>query len=116
VSLNAKYLNSKPAGHPPERLFLGEQLLPLLVDFSLDLELNLAQLEDAKYELVCTLRLLYLLLLPAELLLLETHALSRKVFRQDGRITAVHNQQVNHTSRKPTYFSECTVLESFSVR
>jgi len=44
--------------------------LPLLVDLSLDLELDLAQL----------------LLLPAELLLLETHALGGKVFGQDGRV------------------------------
>jgi len=105
-----------PAGHAPERLFLGEQLLPLLVDFTLHLELNLAQLEAGKYELWPMLRLLYLLLLPAELLFLETHTLSGKVFGQDGRVAAANNQQANHTSRKTTYFSEWTVLESFSVR
>lgn len=30
----------------PERLFLGEQLLPLLVDFTLYLELNFTELDD----------------------------------------------------------------------
>jgi hypothetical protein len=95
-----------PGENPPQRLFFREQLLPLLVDFSLDLELNLAQLEHGKYELWSMLRLLYLLLLPAELLLLETHALRRKVFRQDGRIAAMHNEQVIYTSRDATYFSE----------
>ncbi len=52
------------------------------------------------------LRLEYLLFLSAELLLLEPHALSRKIFRQDGRIAAVDNQQAIHTSTIPTYFSE----------
>ena len=30
----------------PKRLFLGEQLLPLLVDFTLYLELNFTELDD----------------------------------------------------------------------
>lgn len=104
--MSVQVKSSPAAGNPPKRLFFGEQLLPLLVDLSLDLELNLAQLKRGKYGLWCMLRLVYLLLLPAELLLLEAHALSGKVFRQDGRIAAVHNEHVIHTSRKATYFSE----------
>lgn len=83
--------------HQPERLFFGEQLLPLLVDFSLDLELDLAQLQGDKCALWSRSRVRYLLLLSAELLLLETHALRGKILGQDGRIAAAHDQQVDIT-------------------
>lgn len=49
--MSVQVKSSPAAGNPPKRLFFGEQLLPLLVDLSLDLELNLAQLEHGKYGL-----------------------------------------------------------------
>ena len=60
----------------------------------------------------------YLLFLTAELLLLETDALARKLLRKDrGVPVGSINLSINLKRSPDTYWvSELTVLESFSVR
>ena len=108
-------------GNQPERFLFCEQLLPLLVNLTLHLELNFAKLENNIFRLQRAVRKEHtnLLLLSAKLLLLEPHALSGKLLRENRRITENRAHQWRSDIRvllNNYCVSEWTVRDSFSVR
>jgi len=75
--------------HKPKRLFLCEKLLPLLVDFTLHLELDFTKLENRTVRFSsgnAQGTLSNLLLFPAKLLFLQAYTLSGKLLRENRRV------------------------------
>jgi hypothetical protein len=86
-----------PWQHLPERLLLGQQLLPFLADLALYLDFDLAKLMTSQREhslsVVIVNKATNFFFFPAQLLLLEAHALCSELFGKNRRVAVYYCNQ-----------------------